>query len=366
MKRLALIVSITAACAPHAAKVPVDPPAPLATPVAAPPPAPTAPAAPTGPAALDEATVKARSHDFFDARDRYDAATFEGMIAPGFIEFSGARFFDAKRITRGMQADLDRHAPVKSRTWSDERVFAGSSSIVFVGHAIQHLPPEGDRGAIDRDGWNTMVWVPDGTTWKISLLQYSRGGIDAERAQWNDVFRIAGIFKKEPNQLLVDTVKGKKPGTALEVAMGQGRNALYLASQGWKVTGVDISDEGIRIAKQEAAKRKLKLDTVEADVDSWDPGKDRWDLVTMIYCGDSAKRVEHLMPSIKKGGLFVLEYFHADSDMASFGAGGWPTGALAKLFGDGTWEIVRDDVVDDISDWGMVKRKLVRFVARKK
>ncbi len=354
MRSLLLLALV--ACAPHAAKVPADPPAPLTTP-AAPPPSPGAP---------DEAAIKARTHDFFDALDRFDDAAAIEMVAPGFVSIQDQRFTDVKVLAGRAKGERDRHSPAHSRTWSDERVFVGPSSLTFFAHAIQHWPANGEHGPLDRDGWITAVWVPVGTSWKLATVQWERGGIDAEKARWNETFRIATIFKKEPNQLLVDTVKGVKPGTALDVNMGQGRNALYLASQGWKVTGIDISDEGIREAKAEAAKRKLKLETIEADSNKWDPGKERWDLVTMLYAGDHAELVRHLQPSIRKGGLFVLEYFHIDSDMASFGAGGWQTGALAKLFGDGGWEIVRDDVVDDVSDWGMTKRKLVRFVARKK
>ncbi|MGE5183735.1 MAG: hypothetical protein ACM31C_16800, partial [Acidobacteriota bacterium] len=115
-----------------------------------------------------------------------------------------------------------------------------------------------------------------------------------------------------------------------------------------------------------AAKQKLRLDTVESDIDKFDLGKDHWDLVTMIYAGADPKLVERIQPSIKKGGLFVTEYFHADSDAAKSGAEGWQTGQLAKLFGDGRWEILRDEVVDDIADWSLREQKLVRFVARKK
>ena len=362
MRSLVLVALV--ACAPHAANVPVDPPpnlAPLvATPVPEPPPAPAVPAAP------DEATVEANTHALFEALDRFDDAAVGAVAGASFVIFDDERFIDLKQVAKRAQVAREHHDAVHPRTWNHERVYAGPSSLVFFGHALQHWPADAEHGELDRDNWYTVVWVPEGGSWKVALVERARSGLDAEKLRWNETFRFATIFKKEPNQLLVDTVKGVKPGAALDVAMGQGRNALYLASQGWKVTGIDISDEGIAMAKAQAAKRKLKLDTVEADVDHWDPGKARWDLVTMIYCGDNEQRVLHLQPSIKKGGLFVLEYFHADSDMASFGAGGWQTGALAKLFGDGSWEIVRDDVVDDVSDWGLNKRKLVRFVARKK
>ena len=111
-------------------------------------------------------------------------------------------------------------------------------------------------------------------------------------------------------------------------------------------------------------KRKLALDTVSADIDTWDFGTARWDLVTLIYAGDDAKLVEKIKPSLRKGGLFICEYFHADSDAAKAGAGGWATGKLAGLFASG-YTILRDDVVDDTADYSLRKQKLVRFVAQK-
>ncbi len=51
-----------------------------------------------------------------------------------------------------------------------------------------------------------------------------------------------------------NTVEGRNPGRALDIGMGQGRNAVYLATQGWDVTGFDPSSEGVRIARSNAEK----------------------------------------------------------------------------------------------------------------
>jgi ubiquinone/menaquinone biosynthesis C-methylase UbiE len=179
---------------------------------------------------------------------------------------------------------------------------------------------------------------------------------------WNNMFQVSVGFNHKPNQTLVDAIKGRKPGTALDVAMGQGRNALYLASQGWKTTGVDLSDEGIKIAKDQAAKDKLKLDTIQTDLATFDFGKDRWDLVTLIYAGSDEAEIKKIQTSIKKGGLFVCEFFQKEAT-AGTGIGGFEHGQLAALFKD--WKIVRNDEVEDIADWSMRKTKLVRFVAQK-
>jgi len=58
-------------------------------------------------------------------------------------------------------------------------------------------------------------------------------------------------FNSRPNALLVETVSqlNRKPGRALDIHMGQGRNAVYLARQGWLVTGFDYSKEGIAAAQ---------------------------------------------------------------------------------------------------------------------
>lgn len=95
-----------------------------------------------------------------------------------------------------------------------------------------------------------------------------------------------------------------------------------------------------------------------------DYGVAKWDLVTMIYEGTNPARIEKVKPALKKGGLFVLEYFHVDSDIAKTGAGGAKDGELAAEFKDG-FKILRDESVEDVADWSLRKTKLVRFVAQK-
>jgi 2-polyprenyl-3-methyl-5-hydroxy-6-metoxy-1,4-benzoquinol methylase len=197
----------------------------------------------------------------------------------------------------------------------------------------------------------------------LRLWTWQRGGEASLRDRWNDIYRTGTGFTHDPNRLLVATVNGKPPGAALDVAMGQGRNAIYLASQGWKVTGVDISDEGIRTAEQEASKRGLALHTVSANIDGYDFGVGKWDLVTMIYAGNKVAWIEKIKISLKPHGLFIAETWAADADDAS--NDGFARGQLAKLFADG-FEILRDEVIEDVPDWTGDRATLVRFVARKK
>jgi len=361
--RAVVLLFLVACGGGQARRIPADPapqiapaPAPVQPPAAAPAPVAEAPT-------LEEAALIAQSRAWFEALDRADDVAFDS-VGPTFVLFEDGRSITREAMTKGFANRRERKLPTRTREWSDERVNRAPGTAVYIGYA-KELLPDSEKKPIE--GFNTVVWVHDGKRWVIAHAQWVRGGVTAERDRWNEIFDQGIGFNLKPNQLLVDTLKGKKAsGTALDLLMGQGRNALYMAAQGWKTTGVDISDEGIRQAKAEAAKQKLRLEALLADVDYYDLGKNKWDVITLIYAGDDAKLVERARAALKKGGLFICEYFHSDSEIGRSGAGGWDTGELAALFKDG-FDIVKDEVVEDNADWaGMRKTKLVRFVARKK
>lgn len=179
-----------------------------------------------------------------------------------------------------------------------------------------------------------------------------------ERKLWNDTYREPRTFA--PSPFLIEMVKGMKPGRALDIGMGQGRNALYLASQGWRVTGIDISDEGIRQARAAAAEQKLSIETILQDVSTWDHGVEQWDLVLLMYTGDDAAKVRR---SMKRGGLVLSERFHVDANARI----GTTPEEFEERYGSG-FEIVRSEVVTEVSQWGNRHHdpeKVVHFAARK-
>jgi SAM-dependent methyltransferase len=329
-----------------------------ATPVAVCPPLPPS-AAPSPPPT--EASLLQRSHDVLAAMDRADVAVVEGQLAPDYVHFEGDVVDREHELSTLRTRGTGPH--IATRTWSHEHVTVGTGEAIVVGEALEHSAGNESHGGYNYDGWYTLVWTRDGDAWKLVYLGWRQGGPTSQRATWDEIFRNSIGFNHEPNRLLVDSVAHLRPGAALDVAMGQGRNALYLAAHGWRVTGVDFSDEGIAEARALAAQRKLALDAVDMNIDKYDFGINRWDLVTMIYATDNSTWMEKIKPSLRKGGLFVLEYFALDPSNGN--DDGIPAGKLAKLFGDG-FEILRDEVVDDVPDWGMDWAKLVRFVARKK
>jgi SAM-dependent methyltransferase len=191
----------------------------------------------------------------------------------------------------------------------------------------------------------------------------------AEKDRWNKVFSSPQpVFNSNPNAFLVEAVRGRHPGMALDLGMGQGRNALFLAQQGWAVTGVDISDVALSQARQQAERMHLKLTAVLLDAKDFDFGSERWDLVAVIYF-PASPYVARIHRGLKPGGIVVMEAFHRDSgekhrlgDGVVFGSND-----LVKLFED--FRILRYEDVLAPSDWNPAGEReparLVRLVAQK-
>jgi SAM-dependent methyltransferase len=174
-------------------------------------------------------------------------------------------------------------------------------------------------------------------------------------------------FNTRPNALLVEATKGLSPGMALDVAMGQGRNAVYLAQLGWDVTGFDISKKGLKAAHANAQKAGVRINTFHASDRTFDFGEDRWDLIVLSYAfvpiSDPAF-AERVRRSLRRGGLIVYENYFRDPKFPLPRFVGAPEpNTLPGVFSD--YQIVRYEEVRDKSDWGPVGSPLVRMVARK-
>ncbi|SPE32257.1 putative Methyltransferase type 12 [Acidobacteriia bacterium SbA2] len=172
---------------------------------------------------------------------------------------------------------------------------------------------------------------------------------------WNKVYSTGqAIFVHHPTQLLVDAVKGRRPGTALDIGMGQGRNSIFLAQQGWEVTGFDPSEEGVRQARERAAKLGLHLRALVVGEEDFDLGAAQWDLIVMTYVrrirpGDADRFARALRPN----GLIVYENNNVGNQ-----------NELLKYFL--AWRILHFEDVDTSSDWHPERTSRVeRLVAEK-
>ncbi len=102
--------------------------------------------------------------------------------------------------------------------------------------------------------------------------------------QWDE--RYGGdelVWTSTPNQFLVAEVAGMPVARAVDLACGEGRNSIWLAEQGWRVTGVDFSAVGLAKAKRFAALRGVEVTWVESAVEDWAPPPDGLDLVAVLY-----------------------------------------------------------------------------------
>ena len=108
--------------------------------------------------------------------------------------------------------------------------------------------------------------------------------LTTDRNEWD--LQYAGhnlIWSAEPNQFFAAEVAGLPPGRAIDLACGEGRNAIWLAANGWDVTAVDFSQAGLDKAQSIAAARGVAVTWVLADLLEYGPSPASFDLVAVIY-----------------------------------------------------------------------------------
>ncbi len=141
------------------------------------------------------------------------------------------------------------------------------------------------------------------------------------------------IWTAEPNRFLVAEVDGLTPDRALDLACGEGRNAVWLAERGWTVTGVDFSVVGLDKARRLADARRVSVHWEAADVTEYETTEQGYDLVVVMYLQlpETSRRraFRHAAASVGPGGtLLVVGH---DSTNLTDGWGG--PGDPAVLYG---------------------------------
>lgn len=198
-----------------------------------------------------------------------------------------------------------------------------------------------------------------------TISSLKRVGDKAEVEMWNRVLTSPNpMFNTAPNAFLASVINGIKPGRSLDVGMGQGRNTIYLAQQGWESAGFDPADRAVAAAQAQASQLGVKITTTVARADDFDWGEGRWDLIVLCYVGArefSAKTVRALRP----GGMVVVEGFHRDATKA--GPIGesvvFDTNELLHIFS--TLRVVRYEDTDANADFGRGQSRVVRLAAVK-
>ena len=190
-------------------------------------------------------------------------------------------------------------------------------------------------------------------------------GDRAEVERWNRILTApTPRFNTAPNAFLVAMTKGVKPGRSLDVGMGQGRNTVYLAQQGWDSVGFDPADRAVAAAQDSAKKLGVHITTHVARAEDFDWGTSQWDLIVLSYVG-AREFTDKVTRALKPGGMLIVEAFHRDATKAHpiGGAVVFDTNELLKVFPD--LRVVRYEDTGAVGDFGLEETRVVRLAAIK-
>jgi SAM-dependent methyltransferase len=135
---------------------------------------------------------------------------------------------------------------------------------------------------------------------------------------WDEEFSKPGYrYGTEPNGFLVEMAARLPPGARVIAAGdGEGRNGVWLATQGHRVLALDASEVGLAKARALAAERGVAIETATVDLSTYDPVPASADAVVLIFVHmpPAVRRAAHrnLVRALKPGGLVILEAFHRD------------------------------------------------------
>ncbi|MCB5188310.1 class I SAM-dependent methyltransferase [Methylobacillus caricis] len=132
-------------------------------------------------------------------------------------------------------------------------------------------------------------------------------------------------YGKTANTFLAGHFQAIPKGKVLSIAEGEGRNAVFLAQQGYAVTAVDASQVGLAKAQKLAAENGVAIECMQADLAEYDFGEQQWNGIVSIFCPMPSALKAILFPKIikglKPGGVFLLEAYTPDQLQHGTGGG---------------------------------------------
>ncbi len=136
-----------------------------------------------------------------------------------------------------------------------------------------------------------------------------------DRDKWDQRYTEDSYNRKNPVTLVADWLAQIPMGRALDVACGAGRNAIFLAQAGYRVDAIDISPEGLYLARQEAVSLGLDINWIEHDLDQPCPLVTNYDLILVMWFVN-LELVTRLCDCLAPGGyLLCEEHLITDEDV---------------------------------------------------
>lgn len=135
------------------------------------------------------------------------------------------------------------------------------------------------------------------------------------RAYWDERYSGEQVWSGKPNPHLVTYASQLRPGTALDYGSGEGADAIWLAEQGWQVTGIDISPVALEGAASRATKSGVEVTWQQADAFEWSADA-TYDLVSAQFMHLPRPAVvrlhRELAASVAPGGTLLIVGHHPD------------------------------------------------------
>ena len=119
------------------------------------------------------------------------------------------------------------------------------------------------------------------------------------------------IFGKEPVPFLTQNIHLLPKGRALDIAMGEGRNGVFLATQGFEVVGLDISEKGLAKAHQLAKQNGVAIETRVVDLENHHLQKNAYDVILLMYYMQRDLWPQ-IKDALKPGGMAIIETYNVD------------------------------------------------------
>ncbi|MGB9627316.1 MAG: class I SAM-dependent methyltransferase [Thermodesulfobacteriota bacterium] len=131
----------------------------------------------------------------------------------------------------------------------------------------------------------------------------------SDRKRWDERFKGKEFaFGKEPNPFLKKHIWLLPKGKALDIASGEGRNAVFLAQHGFEVDAVDISRVALKKAQKLAKERGVKINTLYADLKTYQIEEEKYDLIANFYFLRRSL-IAKIKKGLKKGGVVIFETY---------------------------------------------------------
>lgn len=141
----------------------------------------------------------------------------------------------------------------------------------------------------------------------------------ADDEKWDARYAEKQGIDGTPLPFLAENIDKLGSGKALVLAAGAGRNAIYLAEQGFRVSALDVSQVGLDLCRRLASEKGVSLQTIHADLESFDLGVSRYDLITKIYYHQPSL-FPRIRENLKTGGRFLFHTFSKrHAEVGTFG-----------------------------------------------